>query len=380
MENNNISNANAQNGIIEEEEIDLLELALRFWAKRKFIIKIVSVFIVLGLFVAIFSPKEYSASCTVVPQSGEKNMSGSLGGLAAMAGISLGNMGAGETLSPKVYSKVMNNVNLQKELINTVVNFEDIEEPVTLLDYYTNEKYAKPSVMGTIMKYTIGLPGVIIGAIKGEPKENPLLGGNASTLATLTKEELECMKILETKMSLNVNDKEGYVTISANMPEALVAAQVTERIMYLLQKYVTEFKIEKAAANYEFIKQQYNDAWEQYKEKQEEYAKFKDANRSITTALAATKEEQIKNDYNLAYSLYSELAKQKVQAEIKVKEDTPILTVVEPVIVPREKSKPKRSMILIAFTFLGCVAACGTVFAFDFLKKNFDIKYLKDWE
>lgn len=379
MENNNISNANAQNGIIEEEEIDLLELALRFWAKRKFIIKIVSVFIVLGLFVAIFSPKEYSASCTVVPQSGEKNMSGSLGGLAAMAGISLGNMGAGETLSPKVYSKVMNNVNLQKELINTVVNFEDIEEPVTLLDYYTNEKYAKPSVMGTIMKYTIGLPGVIIGAIKGEPKENPLLGGSASTLATLTKEELECMKILETKMSLNVNDKEGYVTISANMPEALVAAQVTERIMYLLQKYVTEFKIEKAAANYEFIKQQYNEAWEQYKEKQEEYAKFKDANRSITTALAATKEEQIKNDYNLAYSLYSELAKQKVQAEIKVKEDTPILTVVEPVIVPREKSKPKRFMILIAFTFLGCVAACGTVFAFDFLKKNFDIKYLKDW-
>lgn len=379
MENNNISNANAQNGIIEEEEIDLLELALRFWAKRKFIIKIVSVFIVLGLFVAIFSPKEYSASCTVVPQSGEKTMSGSLGGLAAMAGISLGNMGAGETLSPKVYSKVMNNVNLQKELINTVVNFEDIEEPVTLLDYYTNEKYAKPSVMGTIMKYTIGLPGVIIGAIKGEPTENPLLGGSASTLATLTKEELECMKILETKMSLNVNDKEGYVTISANMPEALVAAQVTERIMYLLQKYVTEFKIEKAAANYEFIKQQYNEAWEQYKEKQEEYAKFKDANRSITTALAATKEEQIKNDYNLAYSLYSELAKQKVQAEIKVKEDTPILTVVEPVIVPREKSKPKRSMILIAFTFLGCVAACGTVFAFDFLKKNFDIKYLKDW-
>lgn len=379
MENNNISNANAQNGIIEEEEIDLLELALRFGAKRKFIIKIVSVFIVLGLFVAIFSPKEYSASCTVVPQSGEKTMSGSLGGLAAMAGISLGNMGAGETLSPKVYSKVMNNVNLQKELINTVVNFEDIEEPVTLLDYYTNEKYAKPSVMGTIMKYTIGLPGVIIGAIKGEPTENPLLGGSASTLATLTKEELECMKILETKMSLNVNDKEGYVTISANMPEALVAAQVTERIMYLLQKYVTEFKIEKAAANYEFIKQQYNEAWEQYKEKQEEYAKFKDANRSITTALAATKEEQIKNDYNLAYSLYSELAKQKVQAEIKVKEDTPILTVVEPVIVPREKSKPKRSMILIAFTFLGCVAACGTVFAFDFLKKNFDIKYLKDW-
>lgn len=378
MENSNISDT--KNSIIQEEEIDLVELAVRLWAKRKLIIKIASVFVVLGLLVAIFSSKEYTASCTVVPQSGEKSVGGSLAGLATMAGISLGNIGSGETLSPKVYSKVMDNMNLQKELINTTVNFEDIEEPVTLLDYYTNEKYSKPSVMGTIMKYTIGLPGVIINAIKGEPVEDTLSSTNTANLVTLTKEELKCIKILKAQTSLTVNDKEGYVTISASMPEALVAAQVAERIMYLLQKYVTEFKIEKAAANYTFIKQQYDEAWEQYKEKQEEYAKFRDANRSITTALAATKEEHIKNEYNLAYSLYSELAKQKVQAEIKVKEDTPILTVVEPVIVPQERSKPKRSMILVAFTFLGCAIACGTVFALDFLKKNFDIKYLKDWE
>lgn len=377
MENN--QNVNTE---LQEQEIDLIELVTRMWEKRKFIIKITVAFMVLGVFVAIFSAKEYSASCTVVPQTGGKSMGGSLGGLAAMAGISLGDIGSGETLSPKVYSNVMNNMNLQKELLNTVVNFEEIDRPVTLLEYYTSDEFKKFSLMGTIMKYTVGLPGLIIGAIRGEEEDTVTMTGNSngSDLITLTKEELACVKILKGKTGINVNDKDGYVTISANMPEALVAAQVAERLVYLLQKYVTEFKIEKAAANYEFIKKQYDDAWEVYKEKQEEYAKFRDANRSITTALAATKEEHIKNEYNLAYSLYSELAKQKVQAEIKVKEDTPILTIVEPVIVPREKSKPKRSMILVAFTFLGAVAACGAVFGLDFLKKNFEIKYLDKWE
>ena len=94
------------NNNIEEQEIDLLELVKRLWDKRILIIKITAAFIVLGVFVAIFSPKEYSASCTIVPQVNKKNVNSSLSSLASMAGISLGNMGSGETLSPMVYSVI----------------------------------------------------------------------------------------------------------------------------------------------------------------------------------------------------------------------------------------------------------------------------------
>ncbi len=376
QENNQIQNTDLQ-----EREIDLIKVVARIWEKRKFIIMITVVFMVLGFFVALFSAKEYSVSCTVVPQVRGKAMAGSLGGLAAMAGISLGDLGNGETLSPKVYSNVMKNINLQKELINTVVNFEDVDRPVTLLEYYTSDEFKKFSLKGTIMKYTIGLPVLIIRSIIGDDEKDTLSAGNGlSDIITLTKEELAAVNILREKTGIKLNDKEGSVTITANMPEAMVTAQVAERLVYLLQKYVTEFKIEKAAAQYEFINKQYENACETYKLKQEEYAKFRDANRSISTALASIKEEHLKNEYNLAYSLYSELAKQKVQAEIKVKEDTPVFTIVEPVIVPHEKSKPKHMMILIAYTFVGAVIACGAVLCLDFLKKNFKIKYLDKWE
>lgn len=364
---------------VEENEIDLIELIKRFWEKRMFIVKVTAVFLCLGLFIAIFSSEEYTAQCVVVPQTGEGGVSSSLSGLASLAGFSLGSMGSAEELSPMVYSNVMNNINLQKEMINTKIYFDRWGKELTLLDYFTNEEYQRTSVLGYVKKYTIGLPFLILGAIRGEKDNDVDMTGTDGKIAMLTQQEDDCIKALKERTTLAVNDKDGYVSISATMPEPLAAAALAEIYMNLLQKYVSEFKIEKAKADYNFINQRYLEAREEYSKKQEEYARFKDANRIITTAVAATREEQIKNDYDLAYSLYSELSRQLIQAEIKVKENTPIFTVVEPVIVPRERSKPRRLMTLVAFGFLGGVLSCGAVLAFDFLKKRTEIKYLKNW-
>ena len=374
LENNKIQNQN------NEQEIDLLELAARLWTKRKFILKITSAFILLGLFVAIFSPKEYSASCTFVPQTNSKGASSSASALAAMAGISLGEMGATEVLSPKVYPKLMANVNLQKELMYTKLNFNGFKEPVSFIDYYTNPKYRKFSLIGAIKKYTIGLPFMLLNAIRGEAKEEVLGTGDKNKISVLSKEELYCIKALKAKVAMSLNDKEGYITISANMPEPLAAAQLATKLQELIQKYVTEFKLAKAQAQLDYINSRYAEAKADYDAKQEEFARFQDANKVFSSAVAQVKGERIRNDFLLANTLFSELAKQKMQAELKVKEDTPILTVVDPVVVPREKSKPKRAMILVVFTFLGGVMACGVVFGLDFLKGKLDIKYLKNWK
>jgi hypothetical protein len=53
--------------------------------------------------------------------------------------------------------------------MQTPLNFKDIDQPVTLYDYYT--EYNKPSVVNYVLKYTIGLPGIILKAIKGKPGE-----------------------------------------------------------------------------------------------------------------------------------------------------------------------------------------------------------------
>ena len=45
----------------QDEEIDLVEVIRKLWKNRKLIIKITVVFMVIGVLVALFSPKEYSA-------------------------------------------------------------------------------------------------------------------------------------------------------------------------------------------------------------------------------------------------------------------------------------------------------------------------------
>lgn len=368
MENNN----EQQQNNFEEEEIDIMAIILRLWEKRWFIIKVTCVFAVLGVFVAIFTPKEYTASCVVVPETkGGAFSASSLGGLAAMAGINLGASSGGEMLSPMMYDKLLKNINLRKELMQTKLTFEEYDEPVSILDYYTNPIYKKSSVLGTIKKYTIGLPFTILKAIRGEGDTTEvLLPSDSKSLTAYTKDELKCIKAFEKQFSIMADKKNGDVTVSARMPEALAAAQVVDAVQNLLQKYVIELKLQKAEVNYEYIKQRYDEAKVVFEQKQEAYAKFQDANKVLSTALSKAKEEQMRSEFNVAKDLFNQLTTQLVQAEMKIKEDIPILTVVEPVQVPLEKSKPQGVKILFIWCFLGGLLSCGLVLGCDWLKEQ----------
>ncbi len=366
----------------QEQEIDIMALVARLWEKKKLIIKVVCVFAVIGFIAAITSPNIYTSKCVVVPEvkGGSAFSSSGLGGLAAMAGINLGGATGGEMISPLMYDKLLQNIDLCKELMHTPINFEEFDEPITILDYYTNPEYAKFSLMGTIKKYTIGLPFTILSAIKGKPEEKDLSGATSASgkkISAYTQDELDCLKAFSPNYSVMTDKKNGDVTITASMLEPLASAQVAERIQTLLQKYVIELKLQKAEVNYEFIKQRYDEAKEVFEQKQEEYAKFQDANKALTTALARAKEEQMRADFNVAKDLFNQLTLQLVQAEMKIKEDIPILTVVEPVQVPLEKSKPSRAMMLIVYMFFGGCVGCGLVLGKDWLQeKGIENKWL----
>ncbi len=77
--------------------------------------------------------------------------------------------------------------------------------------------------------------------------------------------------------------------------------------------------------------------------------------------------------------MYSELAKQREQANIQVKEDTPIFTIVEPVTVPSEHSKPQRGLILIAFIFLGGFLGIGLVLVLPYIAQISGARRLQSW-
>ena len=361
-------NTNSSQAKRNNDEIDLIALAKTLWNGRRTIIKTVLIFMAIGLFIAIFSPKEYTAKTTIIPQSKESrsNIGGNLGGLAAIAGINLGSMGNGSTIPPNLYPKIIGSIPFQKELMQTPLSIEGQTGEITFAKYYL--EVHSPRLFGYIKKYTIGLPGTIIKAIKGNSTDANISTDalHASQLLSITKEEKKLIEKLQKQLSLDVNDKEGDITLTAVMPEAKAAAQLVEQAQMLLQNSITEFKIQKAQEQLVFVEKQYLEKQQEFETAQQELALFRDQNRNVSTALAQTEQERLQADYNLAYGVYSELAKQLESQKMQVKEDTPVFTIIEPVSIPFERSAPKRKLILIIWTFLGGIIGVALVFAKEF--------------
>ena len=106
---------------------------------------------------------------------------------------------------------------------------------------------------------------------------------------------------------------------------------------------------------------------------QDELAEFTDRNRNISSAQFQNQKLRLEAQYSIVNAVYTELAKQKEQAAIQVSKDTPIFSVIDPVVVPKEKTSPKRGLLLVIYTFLGVVLSIGYVLVkepFKTLKKE----------
>ena len=344
----------------QEDSIDIIALLQSIWKGKKLILKTGLVFMILGLFIAIFSQNEYTASTTIVPQSSSEKPGSSLGGLAALAGINLGSVGQQSSISPQLYPQILTNISFQKELLETLLTIEGQDNKITYKEYYTN--VYSPSVLSSIKKYTIGLPGVLIGLLKSDKNSNEKSKNNDS-LPQITQDDKKLIELLLKQLSMVINDKDGYISLSTTMPEARAAAEFTQKAQELLEQYVIDFKIEKSSSELDFIKNRYQEKEQEFQKIQQKLAVYTDRNQNVNSARAKMELMLLQSEYDLAYGVYSELAKQLETQQLKVKEDTPIFTIIEPVFVPLEKTGPNRALIVIIYIFLGFVLSIGYLLA-----------------
>ena len=348
---------------ILESEIDFILLIRKLWENRFLIIKMLIIGITIGLLVAVLIPSRYTASSTIIPQvSDPKSKLAGLSGLtgvAAMAGINL-NTSLGSELSPKSYSNIISSEPFQLELMATPLNFENQDQKISLFDYYTKIK-TEPF----ILKYTIGLPSMIIKAMKGDPKIKSA-NTKSGLLYIPTEQQIQVQRIILDNVNVTINDVDGSVTLSCTLPEAIAAAQLTLKAQELLQNYITKFKVEKARVDQEFIQQRYNEAKVNFQKIMQQLALFRDRNRNVSTATAKSEEEQLNAEYTLLFGVYSELAKKLEQANIEVKEETPVFTIIKPVSVPSKKSAPNRPIIVLIFGSIGIILSFIIIIGHDY--------------
>jgi LPS O-antigen subunit length determinant protein (WzzB/FepE family) len=336
------------------DEIDLIELLKKIYLEKKLILKISVLAALFGVVYALFQPNEFTSSTTFIPQlsSGVKTGGSSLSGLASLAGINIGSMESSSEFPPTLYPQVVNGVPFRVELLSNEITLNN--ELVAVKDYL--EKKSSFNILGTIKKYTIGLPSLILSSFKNQKEYT-----NESKIYSITNDDETLFKILENNLSLSINEKEGFITISFTDTNKNIAAQITQISQNLLQEKIIEFKNKSSREMLDFALKQYSDKKESYEKLQDEKAVFVDKNINISSSLFQNKLNRLESEVNISESIVQQLASQVEQAKLQVNKDTPVFTTIKPVTIPFERSAPKRSLIVIIFLFLGFVLSCGYV-------------------
>ena len=350
----------------DEMEIDLMEYARKLWAARKLLLKVAGIAVIVGVVIALTTPKQYTASVTLAPEA-SKGGGGGLSGIASMLGVGSMSMGSdADALNIQLYPNIVGSTPFILDLMDTPVKMIDEEQPDTTLVGYLNE-YTSNSLMGTVMSLPFKAIGGIMSLFKSEEEET---GEKAINPFHLTAEQARTVAGLKGMIAANVDKKTGVTTVTVTMQDPLVAAIITDTVVVKLKEHITKYRVSKAEDDCKYWEQLNEQRKNEYYAKQKVYAEYVDANQNVILQSVRIEQERLQNDMNLAYQVYSNVATQLQMAKAKVQEAKPVFAVVEPASVPLLPSGTSRKMILVGTGFLFVAAAAAWVlFGQDFLKK-----------
>ena len=326
---------------LHEDEIDLIALLQQLWKARTLILKVSIAFVFMGITVALLTPTKYKAQTVFISQVSDASsgLGSKLGGLASLAGINLGAAGDGMNIPPTLYPNITSSVPFKLAFLASGIMIQGEEQ--------------------SIEEYLLAQPKSLLSSLFGKGEEIEMQSSNGVLQLSVDQENL--FEHLSEILSVGVNDKEGYISLSVLWKDPVVAAQLAVVGKDLLQEQVIAYKLEKLNDNLLFTQKQYSEKQKEFEGLQDRLALFKDRNQNIASSRFQSQLQRLQSEYDIALSVVQELAKQLETTKLQVNRDTPIFTVIEPVVVPHELEQPKRKLIVLIWAFLGGVLSCAWV-------------------
>tara|TARA_B100000900_G_scaffold245602_1_gene208819 strand:+ start:383 stop:1375 length:993 start_codon:yes stop_codon:yes gene_type:complete len=306
------------------DEIDLIELLKTAWNGRKQIIIISFVFVLVGVAAALLSPVVYSSSTTFINSQTESSSSSGLSGVASLVGINLGGMSSGSEIPPTMYPQLGESIEFKRDLLNSYI---DEKEQIKLEDFLANYNDIEKSVT----------------------KNNNKL--------FISEYEDALFNIINDVVSISVNQKDGFITITANMPNSEYAANTCINAREILQQTVINNRIKSAKQKLEYSEEQLNSKRIEFEEVQNKLAYFNDSNLNLVTSSVINERDKLEAEFQIINAVMIELSKQVEQRKLQVSEDTPVFSIVKEASMPVTRSYPKRTQMVLIFGFIGLVAS-----------------------
>lgn len=353
---------NQDNTTSESDKINIIESLQKIWENRHLIVIIMLLSSTIGITVALTSKNIFTAFSTFIPKSEDQAaIGGNLSGLASLAGINLGSLQSSQSGIPlQLYPRLINSNPFVESLLKLLIPYNGTY--ISFKDYLTI-----PADDGSLLKI-MKSPLTLISLIKlsFSPKEEPLKNHQNLGIQKLTREEESIYNtVKEDIISLEIDDKEGFVTLSVNLEHPETAAFLAKKVQILLQKEIINFKIKSAQDQLTFTEKLYEEKKIKFEVLQDKLAQYEDQNLNISSGTFQNTVNRLEAEVSISGSIYEEIAKQVEQARIQVVKNTPIFTIIDPVVIPNSKTNPKKSLVVISWALLGFVLGISYILMKD---------------
>ena len=282
-----------------DDEIDLKELFLVLWAGKFLIVAITAVFAISSVLYALSIPNQYKATALLAPAQsdggGLSSALGQLGGLASLAGVSIGE---GSSSEAQVAQEIMKSWSFVESFITD--NKLDVE-------VYAARGWSKTSGE---LKFDDDLYNV-------DKKTWLLEDDQSGEFRPPTSWEL--FERFSEMLSVSQDNLTGLVSVSIEYYSPQVAKEWLDLYIIAINKHMQARQVAKVSNNISYLEAQI-----------------------AKTSIAEMRE--------VFYTIIEEQTKNKMVAEAS---PDYAFVAVSPSMVPEEKSKPSRALICVLGTLIG---------------------------
>ena len=282
-----------------DDEIDLKELFGVLWAGKILIVAITAVFAIGSVLVALSIPNQYKATALLAPAQadggGLSSALGQLGGLASLAGVSIGEGSSSE-------SQIAQEIMKSWSFVEGFISDNSLE-----VEVYAAEGWSKSSGELKIDDdvYDIDTQSWLL-----EDDETGELRPPTSW---------ELFSRFGEMLSVSQNKQSGLVSVSIEYYSPVIAKAWLDRYIAAINEHMQARQVTKVSSNISYLEAQI-----------------------AKTAIAEMRE--------VFYTIIEEQTKNKMVAEAS---PDYAFVAVSPSMVPEEKSKPSRALICVLGTLLG---------------------------
>ncbi len=304
-----------QNDTQYDDEIDLRELFMVLWAGKIKIIAITALFAIASVIYALSVPNQYKATALLAPaQSSGGGLSGALGqlgGLASLAGVSIG---GGESSEAQIAQEIMKSWSF----IEGFIADNDLAAEV-----FAAEGWSKGSNELQINDDAYDIEN-----------KQWLVENEAGVMGPPSSWSL--FKAFSGRLAVSEDKKSGLVSVSIEYYSPQIAKQWLDMYVSAVNAHMQQRQVAKVTNNINYLQAQIE-----------------------KTSIAEMRE--------VFYTIIEEQTKNKMVAEASPEY---AFVAVSPSMVPEEKSQPKRALICILGTLLGGMLSVLLVLIMHYTKKS----------